>query len=147
MVNRVILCGNLGKDPEAKTFDNGNRVVNFSLATSENYKDRSGEWKQKTEWHNIQAWGPMAEKAMNLKKGDQIYLEGKLSTRSWEDQNGNTRRQTDVVASYFRRISKRERGEETMQEKEKRIGDDVSQFLDKVKQMKDEPNEPDELPF
>lgn len=108
MVNRVILIGNLGKDAEKKTFDNGSEVVNFSLATSESYKDKSGEWQQKTEWHNIAVWGNQADRAAKLTKGTTLYVEGKLSTRKWQDKNGNDRRTTEIVASYFRVINRSE---------------------------------------
>ena len=107
MVNRVILIGNLGKDPETRTLENGVKIANFSIATSESYKDKSGEWQQKTEWHNVQTWAKLAERAEStLSKGATIYIEGKLSTRKWQDKNGNDRYTTEVVASYFRIINK-----------------------------------------
>lgn len=107
MVNRVILVGNLGKDPEIRTLENGAKVAKFSIATNENYRDKSGEWQQQTEWHDIVAWRTLADRAESgLKKGMAIYLEGKLSTRTWQDQNGNNRRTTEVVASYFRVINR-----------------------------------------
>jgi len=103
-VNKVILVGNLGKDPEARTFANGGKVVSFSLATSENWKDRaSGERKEKTEWHNISIFSEglagIAEKF--LRKGSKVYLEGQLETRKWQDQSGNDRYTTDVVLRNF----------------------------------------------
>lgn len=99
-VNKVILIGNLGKDPEVRHLESGVAVANFSLATSETYKDRTtGERKTQTEWHNIVLWRGLAEVAEKyLRKGNQIYVEGKLRTRSWEDQDGNTRYTTEVVA-------------------------------------------------
>ena len=107
MVNKVILIGNLGKDPEVRRLENGSNVAKFSLATNENYKDKSGEWQTATEWHDVVAWGSLAEKAeSNLAKGAQIYLEGKLTHRSWQDKDGNNRRTTEVVANYFRVIKK-----------------------------------------
>jgi single-strand DNA-binding protein len=107
MVNRVILVGNLGKDPEIRTLENGAKVAKFSIATNENYRDKSGEWQQQTEWHDIVAWRALADRAeSSLTKGTAIYLEGKLSTRTWQDQNGNNRRTTEVVASYFRIINR-----------------------------------------
>jgi len=109
MVNRTILVGNLGKDAELKTFDNGSSVANFSLATSESYKDKSDEWQQKTEWHNIAVWGNQAQRAAKLTKGTTLYLEGKLSTRKWQDKNGNDRYTTEVVASYFRILNRSEK--------------------------------------
>lgn len=98
-VNKVILVGNLGKDPEVRHLESGVAVANFTLATSESYKDRtSGERKTQTEWHNIVLWRGLAEVAEKyLKKGNQIYIEGKIRTRSWEDQEGNTRYTTEVV--------------------------------------------------
>jgi len=99
-VNKVILIGNLGKDPEVRHLESGVMVANFTLATTESYKDRNtGERRQVTEWHNIVLWRGLAEIAENyLKKGNQIYLEGKLRTRSWTDQDGNTRYTTEVIA-------------------------------------------------
>ena len=109
MVNRVILIGNLGKDPEVRRLENGAVVAKFSVATNENYKDRNGEWQTQTEWHDIVVWRMLAERAEStLKKGMAVYVEGKLTHRSWQDQDGNPRRTTEVVASYFRAISKRE---------------------------------------
>ena len=103
-VNKVILVGNLGKDPETRTFANGGKVVSFSLATSENWKDRaSGERKEKTEWHNISIFSEglagVAERF--LRKGSKVYLEGQLETRKWQDQSGNDRYTTDVVLRNF----------------------------------------------
>ena len=107
MVNEVLLIGNLGKNPETRTLESGNKVANFSMATSESYRDKSGEWQEKTEWHNIQTWGKLAERVEStLSKGATIYLKGKLSTRKWQDKAGNDRYTTEVVASYFRIINK-----------------------------------------
>lgn len=109
MVNRVILIGNLGKDPEVRRLENGAVVAKFSIATNENYKDRKGEWQTLTEWHDIVTWRTLAERAEStLSKGDAVYVEGKLTHRSWQDQDGNNRRTTEVVANYFRVINKRE---------------------------------------
>ncbi len=114
MVNRVILIGNLGKDPEFKMLDNGSALARISIATNESYKDKSGEWQDLTEWHDIVTWRNLAERAQaTLKKGMTIYLEGKLSTRSWQDQDGNTRRTTEVVANYFRVIDRKPAAENT----------------------------------
>jgi len=108
MVNRVILIGNLGRDPEVRRLENGAVVAKFSVATNENYKDKSGEWQSQTEWHDVVVWRSLAERAeQQLKKGGQIYLEGKLTHRSWQDQEGNNRRTTEVVASYFRLLGGR----------------------------------------
>jgi single-strand DNA-binding protein len=103
-VNKVILVGNLGKDPESRTFANGGEVVSFSVATSENWKDRSsGDRKEKTEWHNVSIFSEgLARVAKNyLRKGSKVYLEGQLETRKWQDQSGNDRYTTDVVLRNF----------------------------------------------
>lgn len=111
MVNRVILIGNLGKDPEIRRLENGAVVAKFPIATNENYRDKSGEWQQTTEWHDIVAWRALAERAENtLQKGAMVYVEGKLTHRTWQDQDGNNRRTTEVVANYFRLVSRREGG-------------------------------------
>lgn len=104
-INKVILVGNLGKDPEIMTFENGVKRASFSLATTESYKDKDNNWVEQTEWHNIVLWRWLAEK--NLIKGDQIYVEGKLKTRSWDDQDGNKRYITEVVADKVLKLSSR----------------------------------------
>ena len=103
-VNKVILVGNLGKDPETRSFQNGGEVVSFSVATSESWKDRnSGERKEKTEWHNVSIFSEgLARVAKSyLRKGSKVYLEGQLETRKWQDQSGNDRYTTDVVLRNF----------------------------------------------
>ncbi len=104
-VNKVILIGNLGKDPEVRTFQSGDKVVNFSIATSESWKDRAtGERKEKTEWHNISVYnkGLVTVCENYLKKGSKVYIEGQLETRKWQDQNGNDRYTTEVALRPFR---------------------------------------------
>jgi len=97
-VNKVILVGNLGKDPEVRYLDNGVAVANFSLATTENYKNKEGERVSQTEWHNIVLWRGLAEVAEKwLKKGSSVYVEGKIRTRKWEDKEGNTRYSTEIL--------------------------------------------------
>ena len=99
-VNKVILIGNLGKDPEVKSFSNGGRIANFSIATSESWKDKAtGERKERTEWHNItvQGDGLVGVVERFLKKGSKIYIEGKLQTRKWQDRDGNDRYTTEIV--------------------------------------------------
>ena len=103
-VNKVILVGRLGKDPETKEFGNGGRVVKFSLATSENWRDKnSGERKEKTEWHNIVIFNENIGKIASqyLKKGSEVYLEGSLQTRKWQDQSGVEKYTTEVVLQNF----------------------------------------------
>ncbi|MEM1325300.1 MAG: single-stranded DNA-binding protein [Bacteroidota bacterium] len=109
MVNKVTLIGNLGADPEIRHLENGASVAQFSVATAENYKDNMGNWQSKTEWHRVVAWRALADKAQSsLKKGSLVYVEGKISTRKWQDQNGNDRYNTDVVANYFRVLNSRD---------------------------------------
>jgi single-strand DNA-binding protein len=101
-VNKVILVGTLGKDPELKYTPQGTAVAKFSMATNSSYKDKqSGEWKEQTEWHNIVVWQRMAEVAAEyLKKGSKAYIEGRLSTRSWDDkESGQKRYMTEIVAN------------------------------------------------
>lgn len=101
-VNKVILVGNLGKDPEIRNLEGGNKVANFTVATSEAYKDKSGQRVEQTEWHNIVVWKGLAEIAEKyLKKGATVYLEGKLRTRSWEDKDKVKRYTTEIVADSF----------------------------------------------
>lgn len=104
-VNKVILVGRLGKDPEVRSFQNGGKVVNFTLATSETWNDRaSGERKEKTEWHNVSIFSEglagVAERF--LRKGSKVYLEGQLETRKWQDQSGADRYSTEVALRPFR---------------------------------------------
>jgi single-strand DNA-binding protein len=100
-VNKVILVGNIGKDPEVKFTPSGVPVAKFSLATNERFKDKGGEWQDRTEWHNIIAWQRLAEIVGEyVKKGSKIYIEGRLQTSSWDDkQSGEKKYKTEVVAS------------------------------------------------
>lgn len=103
-VNKVILIGNVGKDPEIRTFGNGGKVANFSIATSEQWKDkRSGERMEKTEWHNISVFndGLVGVVERYVKKGQKLYIEGKLQTRKWQDRDGNDRYMTEVVLQGY----------------------------------------------
>ena len=108
-VNKVILVGNLGKDPEVRRLDGGVARVSFSLATSEYYKDKEGNRIEQTEWHNIVMWRTIAESAERiLKKGYTIYLEGKIQTRKWQDKDGQQRSTTEIVADTFQLVRKSE---------------------------------------
>lgn len=105
-VNKVILIGNLGRDPEMRKTPGGSSVVSFSMATTEKYSDKNGQKKEQTEWHNIVAWNRTAETIEQYcKKGDPIYIEGKLRTQSWED-NGNRRYRTEIIVSTFQFLNK-----------------------------------------
>ena len=111
-LNKVLLIGNLGKDPEVRHLENGRAVANFSLATSETYKNKQGERVTNTEWHNIVLWSPIAEIAEKfLKKGNQVYIEGKLTSRSWDDQDGNKRYTTEVVGNNLTLLGTKSDGE------------------------------------
>jgi single-strand DNA-binding protein len=99
-VNKVILVGRLGTDPEVKTISGGNTVARLSLATSENWMDKQGQKQERTEWHRVVVWGKLAELCGKyLAKGRQVYVEGRLQTRSWEDQQGQKRYTTEIVAN------------------------------------------------
>ena len=106
MVNRIILIGNLGRDPEVRRLESGAAVAKFSIATSESYQDKtSGEWQEQTEWHEIVAWRNRAEQAERIfKKGMTVYIEGKLTHRKYTDANNIERYRSEVVASYMRKI-------------------------------------------
>jgi single-strand DNA-binding protein len=103
-VNKVIILGRLGRDPECRNFQNGGKVVNLRIATSERYKDKSGEMQERTEWHAVAIFneklGEIAEKY--LRKGSEVYIEGALETRKWQDQSGADRYQTEIVLRQFR---------------------------------------------
>lgn len=111
-VNKVILVGNLGRDPEVRHLENGAAVANFSLATSESYKDRNtGELMTNTDWHNIVLWRGLAEIAEKyLKKGDKVYIEGKIRSRSYQDQEGVTKYITEIVGDNLVMMGKPEGG-------------------------------------
>jgi single-strand DNA-binding protein len=116
-INKVILIGNLGKDPEVRRLENGAVVANFSIATSETYIEKAtGERKENTDWHNIVAWRGLAEIIEKyLRKGTKVYVEGKLKTRSWQDKEGNTRYTTEVLAEELTILSRPD-GERSPQE-------------------------------
>ncbi len=103
-VNKVILVGNLGADPESRSFANGGEVVNLRIATSETWKDRDGNRQEKTEWHTVAIFNENLGRVAKsyLKKGSKVYLEGQLQTRKWQDQSGNDRYSTEVVLQKFR---------------------------------------------
>ncbi len=105
-VNKAILIGHLGKDPDVRKTPNGTSVATFSLATSERYNDRNGQRQDKTEWHNVVAWGKLADLVgQYLAKGKSVYIEGKITTRSWDDREGNKKYTTEIVASTIQFLS------------------------------------------
>ena len=112
-INKAILVGNLGKDPELRYTANGQAVATFSLATTEKFKNKGGEQQERTEWHNIVAWGPLAEICGKyLVKGKQVYVEGRIQSRSYDDRDGNKRYITEIVISDMQMLGGRP-GEET----------------------------------
>lgn len=116
-VNKVILIGNLGRDPELKYLEGNIARLNFSLATTESFKDKNGNRVDQTEWHNIVMWRSLAETAEKLlKKGTQVYIEGKLQTRQWNDKDGNKRSTTEVVAESFVILQRRDQNQQNSNE-------------------------------
>ena len=110
-VNKVILVGNLGNDPEVRYMPNGNAVANLSLATSESWKDQQGQMQERTEWHRLTMYRRLAEIAGEyLKKGSQIYVEGKLQTRKWQDQQGQDRYTTEIIVDQMQMLGSRDGG-------------------------------------
>lgn len=106
-VNKAILIGNVGKEPEVRYTSGGSPVANFSLATNESYKDRSGEWQTKTEWHNIVVWGKFAESIPKFATvGALVYVEGKIQTRAWDGKDGQKKYTTEILANTVRGLTK-----------------------------------------
>lgn len=107
-VNKVILIGHLGADPETRAMPSGMTVANLRMATTESFKDKSGEWQERTEWHNVALFGRMGEVAGEyLRKGSQVYVEGRLRTRKWQDKQGNDRYTTEIVANDMQMLGSR----------------------------------------
>jgi single-strand DNA-binding protein len=117
-INKVILIGNLGQDPESRTTGSGTTVTNLRIATSESWRDKqTGEMKEQTEWHSVVLWNKLGEiAAMYLRKGSQVYIEGRLQTRKWQDKQGNDRYTTEVVASEMHMVGTRRDGERAVAE-------------------------------
>jgi len=108
-LNKVLLIGNLGKDPEVRYTASGTAVASFSLATSEKSKNKGDEWEERTEWHNITLWGRLAEIAGEyLSKGKTVFIEGRLQTRKWQDKDGKDRFTTEIVGEKIQMLSRRE---------------------------------------
>lgn len=112
MINKVILVGRLGRDPETRYTSSGQAVCNFTMATDESFKSRSGEKQQRTEWHRIVMWGKLAEIAQQyLKKGQLVYIEGRLQTRQWDDKRDGSKKQTtEIVANSMKMLGGRGEG-------------------------------------
>jgi len=108
MKNLIILIGNAGQEPEIRKLENGTSVAKVSLATKESWKDKNGNWKDETQWHTLQLWRDLADRAANIKKGSLVYVEGKVTYRKYTDKDGVERNQTDIVVSSFRVLDKKE---------------------------------------
>jgi single-strand DNA-binding protein len=107
-LNKVMIIGNLGRDPEMRYTPSGQAVTQFTVAVNRNYKDSQGEWQEETEWFRIVAWAQLAERtAENLRKGRKVYVEGRLQTRQWEDQSGQKRYTTEVIAQTVTALDRR----------------------------------------
>ena len=114
MINKAIIVGNLGADPEIRTTQSGTQVTTFNVATSERWRDKDGQQQESTEWHRIVAWGKLAEICGNyLNKGSRVYIEGKIQTRKWQDQSGNDRYTTEIVAREMKMLDRRESGSDS----------------------------------
>ncbi len=142
-VNKVILVGNLGKDPEVRYMPSGNAVANVTLATTESWKDKqSGEKQERTEWHTVVFYSRLAEIAGEyLKKGSQVYVEGSLRTRKWQDKNGNDRYTTEIIANDMQMLGSR--GGSTGYA----AGDAAPQPVEQVAHGAAEPDFDDDIPF
>jgi single-strand DNA-binding protein len=109
-LNKAMIIGNLGRDPEMRYTQGGQAVTQFTVAVNRNYKDASGEWKEETEWFRVVAWGPLAERtAENLRKGRKVYVEGRLQTRNWEGQDGQKHYTTELIANDVKPLDARPR--------------------------------------
>ena len=150
-INKVILIGNLGKDPEVRYLDSGVAVANITLATTENYKNKEGERVSQTEWHDIVLWRGLAEIAEKyLKKGSSVYIEGKIRTRKWEDKDGNNRYRTEVLANNMTMLGGRNSGEvvssnEEIKDKSESKSSDPSDIISSPDSSKSDNT--DDLPF
>ncbi|MEJ2544267.1 MAG: single-stranded DNA-binding protein [Calditrichaceae bacterium] len=143
-VNKVILIGRLGKDPDMRYTPSGTAVANFSMATNSAFKDSDGNWQDKTEWHNIVTFGRTAEIAGEyLKKGKLVYIDGRLQTSSWEDQNGQKRYKTEVVAGELQLIGSRGDGESSSD----KASGETEEEVPATEDMPPANEEEDDLPF
>lgn len=155
MYNKAILIGNLGKDPDIRHLESGVTVAKFPVATNENYKDKSGEWKQITTWHDIVAWRGLAEKVeRDLKKGSLVFVEGKITSRKYQDKEGIDRYITEVVAYAIKQLEKKTSGEgyfpEAAPENIQDSGtdqDEGNEETPKSGEDNDESGNDDDLPF
>jgi len=139
-INKVILVGNVGKDPEVRYLESGVAVCNFPFATSESYKNKNGEKVKTTEWHNIVLWRSLAEIAEKyVKKGSQLYIEGKIRSRSWDDKEGNKRYITEIIGNNMQMLGKKSDYVEDTQ--------DSTTPSENFDDVNDNPEETNDLPF
>jgi single-strand DNA-binding protein len=142
-VNKVILVGNVGADPEVRYIESNTPVCNLRIATSETYKNRNGEKVTSTEWHTVVLWRGLAEIAEKyIKKGMQLYIEGRIRTRSWDDKDGNKRYATEIIADVLQLLGKRESSESPRQEE-----GPLPEKPNEKTVLPDPGHEPDDLPF
>ncbi len=141
-LNKVMLIGRIGKDPDTFTFENGNKKISFTLATTESYRDKEGNWVDQTEWHNIAGYRYLADK--NVAKGDLVYVEGKIKTRKYQDKEGNDRYVTEIVADKINIIIRRNTEGNTYQNNNTPSSDSNS---DTASDMPAETTPEDDLPF
>ena len=148
-LNKVMLIGNLGKDPESREMGDGTKMAKFPIATTETYKNRQGEKVSNTEWHNIVLWRGLAEVAINwLKKGDSVYIEGKLKTRSWEDENGVKKYATDIQADNLSMLGNKRDFDTQSQPNSNDINNHTDKKqIDESANVESSKNEDDDLPF
>jgi len=148
-LNKVMLIGNLGKDPESREMGDGTKMAKFPIATTETYKNRQGEKVSNTEWHNIVLWRGLAEVAINwLKKGDSVYIEGKLKTRSWEDENGVKKYATDIQADNLSMLGNKRDVDTQSQPNSNDINNPTDKKqIDENANVESSKNEDDDLPF
>jgi len=138
-LNKVMLIGNLGKDPEVRYTPSGAAVASFNLATSERFKNKSGEWEERTEWHRVTLWSKLAEIAGEyLSKGKTVYIEGRLQTRKWQDNSGNERYTTEIVGEKMQMLSPKG---------ERRGGDTTSEPAHGGGGYEEPPFQDDDIPF
>ncbi|HEX9078181.1 MAG TPA: single-stranded DNA-binding protein [Desulfuromonadaceae bacterium] len=138
-LNKVMLIGNLGKDPEVRYTPSGQAVASFNLATSEKFKNKNGEWEERTEWHRVTLWSRLAEIAGEyLSKGKTVYIEGRLQTRKWQDNSGNERYTTEIVGEKMQMLSPKGEG---------RRGGDVTSEPVAGGGYEEPPFQDDDIPF
>lgn len=127
-INKVILIGNLGADPESRSLPSGAQVANLRIATTDSYKDKqSNEWQERTEWHRVSMFGRLAEVAAQyLRKGSKVYIEGKLTTRKWQDKDGKDRYSTEITANEMQMLDGRSGSDRAPAKPEDEFNDDIN---------------------